>query len=66
MEPKHIETHKPFVSVANMRVKGKADLWHILPTIQARGVIASQLGCQLKRPDCIVGRAVRIRLTAPS
>lgn len=39
MELKHIETHKLFVSAANMRAKGKADLSHILPTIRARGVI---------------------------
>lgn len=39
MELKHIDTAKLFVSAANMRAKGKADLSHILPTIRARGVI---------------------------
>ncbi|RSY85985.1 chromosome partitioning protein ParB [Sphingomonas koreensis] len=39
MELKHIDTAKLFVSAANMRAKGKADLAHILPTIRARGVI---------------------------
>lgn len=39
MELKHIDITKLCVSAANMRVRGKADLSHILPSIRARGVI---------------------------
>lgn len=39
MELKHIDIAKLFVSPANMRAKGKADLSQILPSVRARGVL---------------------------